>query len=232
MADIYTPSISEKLTKNFYLWEQRGRGWFLWEAPVELEPPFEPFHRHRVYAQPVIDDGRKHTFLSSLIEKLKNPPGPVTPQIEAVSQDSGLVEYIATPYEDCFPLREMGIILPAENKISSEYTEQLLLNLGSCAWPLSYEVIGSHDSIGIQIACREPDVGRVKGELFAFFPEATVSEGISLIERLPPDGRETIVVDFGLNQEFMRPLRTFKGFDPETILGIFGVLEHLEPDEV
>ena len=29
------------LTRDFYAWEQRGRGWQVWPEPVELEPPFD-----------------------------------------------------------------------------------------------------------------------------------------------------------------------------------------------
>ena len=30
---------AERLTAQFYKWERRGRGWQVWEYPVELEPP-------------------------------------------------------------------------------------------------------------------------------------------------------------------------------------------------
>lgn len=232
MATVYTPTLSEKLTENFYLWEYRGRGWFLWDAPVELEPPFEHFSRHRAYTHAVVDDGRKPTFLSSLAEKVKRALNPPQSHVEIASTMEAPLEYIAAPYEDSFNLHELGIVLPAEAKISSEYMEQLLLSLGSCDWPLSFEIVGSSDSISLQIACREPDVLLVKGELLSFFPEATISEGVNLLDRLRPDGKETIAIDFGFNQEFMRPLRTFKGFDPDPFLGIFGILEYLEPDEL
>ena len=64
-------NLAEQLTTNFYLWEERGRGWQVWDFPVELEPPFVPFfHSHR--NEHVIDDGRKPTFFSTLADSIKS----------------------------------------------------------------------------------------------------------------------------------------------------------------
>ena len=67
-------SLAEQLSLNFYRWERRGRGWDVWDYPVELEPPYEPF-LHRYYQVPTskpYDDGRYHTLVSGFIEKVKN----------------------------------------------------------------------------------------------------------------------------------------------------------------
>src|SRR5437016_180268 len=65
-------SSSDALTRQFYDWEKRGRGWQVWEQPVFLEPPFRPFYGH--YLSAVLgsapDDGRKPTFLSSLVDRV------------------------------------------------------------------------------------------------------------------------------------------------------------------
>lgn len=39
-------ALSEYLTFQFYAWEKRGRGWNLFDQPVELEPEFVPFFGH------------------------------------------------------------------------------------------------------------------------------------------------------------------------------------------
>ena len=81
-------SIDEQLTKQFYRWEQRGRGWQMFPEPVAVEPPFVPFHGHFLPNTPIVDDGRKPTFLSSLVEKLSNklstapPPATVQPELD------------------------------------------------------------------------------------------------------------------------------------------------------
>ena len=61
----------EWLTTQFYLWEKRGRGWQLWPYSVELEPPFEPFMFHSIPTGPGVDDARKPTLLSSLLERIR-----------------------------------------------------------------------------------------------------------------------------------------------------------------
>ncbi len=43
-----TPTVAELLTQQFYDWEIRGRGWTVYDAPVELEPPFRPFEGHQL----------------------------------------------------------------------------------------------------------------------------------------------------------------------------------------
>ena len=39
--DVLSPA--DQLVQQFYEWEVRGRGWLLWDRPVEPEPPFAPF---------------------------------------------------------------------------------------------------------------------------------------------------------------------------------------------
>src|SRR5437899_1223778 len=65
-------SSAEALTRQFYEWERRGRGWQVFNQPVALEPLFRPFFGHFVSANPgaIADDGRKPTFLSSLFSGL------------------------------------------------------------------------------------------------------------------------------------------------------------------
>src|SRR5689334_9233443 len=64
------PGIHEQLSDQFYRWEKRGRGWRVYSEPVYPEPPFAPFDGHYLPASAVVDDGRKPTFMSSLVEKL------------------------------------------------------------------------------------------------------------------------------------------------------------------
>jgi hypothetical protein len=56
-------SRGQQLSKQFYKWERRGRGWQLAADPIELEPCFDPFFRFPPYQH--IDDGKRNTFLSS-----------------------------------------------------------------------------------------------------------------------------------------------------------------------
>src|ERR1017187_4565975 len=80
----------ERLTAQFYDWERRGRGWQLWGYPVELEPPFRPFFYHYVEPGPAVDDARKPTILSSLIDNIlgrNSAPPPPAPFVEEREYD-------------------------------------------------------------------------------------------------------------------------------------------------
>ena len=65
------PSTHEHLTAQFYKWEQRGRGWQVFEEPVYPEPPFVEFEGHYLPDEAIIDpqsirldlDGRLAEFL-------------------------------------------------------------------------------------------------------------------------------------------------------------------------
>src|SRR5437016_11273994 len=62
--------LDEQLSAQFQAWERRGRGWQVFDGPVDPEPPFRPFNGHYLPRAPLIDDGRRPTVLSSLFQRL------------------------------------------------------------------------------------------------------------------------------------------------------------------
>ena len=108
-------SAPHELTRQFYAWEKRGRGWQVYPDPVAIEPPFRPFWGHYLAAPPPAarDDGRKPTFLSALFDRLATrnagpPPLPTPPEDEPEVDGVG----------DEGPLVEMQAALPAETKVT------------------------------------------------------------------------------------------------------------------
>jgi DNA helicase HerA-like ATPase len=230
--DSYIPSLAEDLTVNFYRWERRGRGWQVWDYPVELEPPFKPFYHYLTLPpRSAIDDGRKPTFLGSMWEKFwKGEPQVGEAPSPAFSE--GYYEDSPSGFFDDSPLRELRISLPAKQKIIPESAETFLLNLSYCSLPLSFEIIGSSASISVQMTCRESDLLQVRQQLQAYFPEAVIAEERDFLKSSWNERQETVIVDFGLSQEFMRPLRTFKSFEIDPLIGIIGALESLDEGEM
>jgi len=236
MTDKKSPDLNfftyaKELTVNFYLWERRGRGWQVWDYPVELEPSFEPFfHYLPAKPQPIIDDGRK----PGLFERLWNCLSGATPR--ATRADPALSEDFYDPSPDPFTddsrLKEIKISLPAKVKVAAEQVEQFILNLSYCLLPLSFEIIGSADAIIVQLTCREPDFLQVRQQLQAYFPEAVLSTEEDYLTNLWNSKKNTVFIDFGLSQEFMRPLRTFKNLEPDPLIGIIGALENLKEGEL
>ncbi len=220
----------EQLTTHFYEWEQRGRGWSLWDVPVDPEPPFTPFYYHYVPVETQYDDGRKPTFLSSLAEKVKRKMHPVSYSSEndSTAFDSTTEEISPKPFENTGELKELKVILPNDYKVIPEYVEQCLLTVTMESSLIGFEILGSHDAITIQFACRDTYASFVEQEIKAYFPECTITQSDnSLIQLLSDREKKLAVVDFGLSEEFMRPLRIFDSYKPDPLTGLFGVLDNL-----
>ncbi len=238
MANGHSPvqTLEEQLTSQFYNWEISGRGWQLWNEVVELEPPFRPFRGHYIIARSgrVSDDARKPTFLSAITENIKAFVGgdrrrSATAELEEPEEDAP--EPLS--FDDRGLLREVHIALPPQTKITKDAAEQFLMSLGHLCRPISFEIIGTADSIIVQIACGEADYRQVRAQLHAFFPEAVCTENDEYLKNLwiTVPIQNTLVVDFGLSHEFMRPLRCFERFEPDPLAGIVGALTELHEGE-
>ena len=219
----------EALTRQFYEWEMRGRGWQVFDRPVAIEPPFRPFLGHFA-ATPnlVVDDGRRQTLLSSFVGGLfKAPASPV----------------VVLPPEDAEPepvysdnnarLDEVRAVLPPETKITNDAAAQFLTNLGHVSRPASFEIIGTSDAIVVQLTSAESDRWQIREQLQAYFPEVLLSEHDGYLEALwdATGAKATAVVDFGLSKEFMRPIRSFERFDPDPLAGLIGAMSNLGATE-
>jgi hypothetical protein len=227
-----TPTFAEQLTRDFYRWEKRCRGWQFWLDVVDLEPVYEPFFYHHIPYQPVVDDGRRPTLLSSLVEGIKKLVVGKADSEQIYDPSFFLEELEPALFDDSSALYESTISLSPEQKVSLDYAEEFILNLTSCSLPLSFEIIGTAQSSSIQFVCRETDLIQVRQQLNAYFPDAVVyREGLTL-ESLWDNDKHTVVVDFGLSQEFMRPIRTFGKLEPDPLTGIVGALEDLDEGEI
>jgi hypothetical protein len=228
------PSLAERLSEQFYGWEQRGRGWLLWDHPVRPEPPFAHFNGYHLPDCERGDDGRKQTLLSGFVQwvsrKLAGERNAKPDREEAEDDAEGLDDILAS--ESDAPL-ELQVTLPRDTKLADGGAERFLLSLGSCHAPLAFEVIGTSDESVIQITCAERDLGHVRSQLRAHFPEASVKEAdrrlTSEWDRL--DGAKTVVVEFGLSREFMLPLAGAQSFGGDLLVGIAGTLEEVQEDE-
>ena len=150
--------LSDQLTAQFYEWEQRGRGWLSFEQAVDLEPHFHPFFFHYAPKQTQqVDDSKRHTLFSWIGEAIKGRPAPEPEQLP-FPEDPGIQGLI---FECNEPLRVFSIYLPKGHKIDPEATQQLLLMLSYCKYPISFEIVGSSISISLQLACRISDATHV-----------------------------------------------------------------------
>src|ERR1022692_944549 len=152
------PSVHEQLTEQFRQWEIRGRGWQVFPEAVYPEPPFVPFHGNYLSDAPVVDDGRRPSFLSSFIRKLsqtstEQPVPPVIPQPEEEPEPVLLSRG---------PLTELQTSLPAKLDIGPEAFGQFLRNLALCREPIAFELLGTANRVKVQFAAGEKDAPHVR----------------------------------------------------------------------
>jgi hypothetical protein len=219
--------IHEKFSDQFYDWEKRGRGWNIFPEPVRPEPPFRPFEGHTVKDEAIVDDGRRPTFFSSLVQKLANrvQSPPSAEQIEP-ADDEPEPEYFE--HDD---LVELRATLPAKLNIGREAYAEFLANISFCRRPIAFEIIGTQEEVSLQFVSDREDASVIRRQLEAHFPEGTFTEPEHTLDQVwhesPND--EALVVEFGLAKEFMLQLRTDKA---DAFVGIVGALSELAENEV
>jgi len=216
----------QALTTQFYEWEKRGRGWHVYEDSVDIEPPFVPFFFHYTPTkQTIIDDGKRPTLLSKFADLFKDTPR--QSQVEEVE------EFPIEPFvfQNSEELRAVSISLPKGQKIKVDETEQLLLMLSSSTAPISFEIIASNTSIRIQFVCRESDYSTLQSQVKAYFPESILHDKSDTLGDIIKNQYITCLSDFGLQEEFMRPISMAQGFDLDPLTGLFGILENLNEGE-
>jgi len=225
----------ELLTEQFYRWERRGRGWQVWDFPVTLEPPFVPFRFHWLPPpRAELDDGRKPTLLSRLTDRIIGALS--TPESSPGYTDLPILDLEeAQPDEDegGGALTELRLALPQGADVAVEAAEQFLLALPRTPHPVGFEVIGTADSVVVQLSCAVVDQPIVTQQLKAYFPEAVVSVEPGYAEQVWREASgNSVVVEFGISDEFMLLLRVLKRLSVDPLTGIGAALSELESGEV
>ena len=214
---------STTLTKKFYEWETRGRGWHRADYAVQLEPPFVPFFGHFLPDSPIIDDGKRPSFFQSLFT-----PKQQATTVQTIPEEKVIEPY---PYTDETQLTIFSIAIPKNSKVHSEYMEQLLVMLSYRNSPISFELIGTAEEITMQLVCRDADSAYVYTQVKAYFPDFGMQETYSdYIEDWLRAQLCVYTIDFGLAEETMRPLAQLTG-DKESLIPLFGILDRLHENE-
>lgn len=233
----HQPSLSESreesLSRQFYEWEKRGRGWTVYPYPVELEPPFRPMIILDPGSDNIVDDGRMPTFLSRIF----SPQEPVKPR--SAPSDAEYLERLAEfdepvvcdYHEEDF--HELQIILPRDLKITKSISDRLLLSASYCTNPISFELIGTAEQVVVQLAATDRDIHQLEQQLAAYLPEAIISrtDGDVLREAWELRHGYELIADFGLSHEFVIPLNTVSNLDADPLISIVGALSHLWESE-
>ncbi len=216
----------EFYTTQFYSWECRGRGWYVSDYPVQLEPPFIPYFRQG-FPKDRFDDGKRHTLVSRFLENLNG-------KNKSNTGDQNLLDYETIEpfeYKTEIHLRTLQVKLSKDRKITPERMKALLIMLSYINTPVSFEIIGTESEIIIQFVCDEVFIDTLETYINAYFPQCAVIQSNAYLETILQEHLSTAVVDFGLTHEFIRPLNTSKNFSIDPLIGFLGVLDKLGADE-
>lgn len=223
--------ISRALTEQFYRWELRGRGWTTWSESVRLEPPFRPFEGHYLPSGSVADDGQFESFGSRFAKGMLDLLGmAASPSSEDESDE--IEEPDAQPASESGEPVELQIALPPDYQPQANVFEQFLFSIGYASEPVVFEVVGSAGELVVQITTGESDAVLIRQQLKAFFPEAVVTQETGYLRgKFLPDIEHFRILDFGLEREFMVPLRLLKSLAADPLVAICGALDHLKAGE-
>lgn len=226
-------NIEEYLTAQFYAWEIRGRGWNVFDQPVELESEFIPFFGHfQPESSTRIDYGKRPRFFPGLQEALglfKKPAA--KSEVEVFNGLEELYPIQAYIYDNPNPVTEFQINFDKDTRVVFENIEQLLLMLSTSRNIVGFEIFGTKDKISVQFAYTGNNPGSFRSYINAYAPSVVVNESPKNLERSLDFSKETFVIDLGLRDEFMRPIRVWNKFDPDPLSGCIAMLEALEDGE-
>jgi hypothetical protein len=198
-------TLEQELTGQFYRFELPGRGGQVCSEPVSIEPPFRAFPGYFAPLPPVRDEGRRHTFLSGIMEKLGQAvTGADQPQVGAEEDEP--------PQPGPGPRERQEIVefqlsLPRDRKGLAGRLDQLLGSFAQCREPVSFEIVGTDGEALLQIAVGDKDAERLERHLALLFPGMTVvrtEDGLA--DAWQRTGSSFAVCECGLEREFMLPL--------------------------
>ncbi|WP_395730784.1 type IV secretory system conjugative DNA transfer family protein [Prosthecobacter sp.] len=217
----------EQLSAQYLQWELRGRGWFVHQEPVALEPPFQPFRGYHFQSSSAADDVRKASFAERLLKKagrLLNPPA--TPDAEADDTDSEN-EISTWSREGC---SEIALTFPRASHPKRDHAESFLRMCRSCGDPVAFEVLADHREIGFQWVCSAKDEPFVKAQCEAHFSEWSPRAGdAQLVQAWEQTGTSYAAAEIGLGRDFLLSIETGK---TEMLSGLIAGMSSLAEGEM
>ena len=226
-------TIPERLTLGFYNWELRGRGWHYFPEPVQLEPPFYPFSHvnHLPHNDKVIDDGRVPNISQKVFGGFKQL---FQKNEQEDTNDADELTYELTPYHAEISENpvEFQLTVPQGEKIEFSNQHELLLMFASTRYNVSFEIIGTGDSITVQIVCDESESVQIHEYIKLYLPKAIINRQTRYIDEVWNIGTYSNIVYLALEDEFMRPLTTDAKPSIDPLTGLYATLEQVRNGEM
>lgn len=224
------------VAQSYAAWERNLRGWKIWDYAVQLEPQFSSI---QFPTQPNIianrDDARvpRGFGLFGRNQNFQQIVSPQQNQSLTNQYNNDLIQITSQPtaFYRNEPLTELSIFLPKEFEISPAVFEQFYLSLSSLPTPTSFEVLADAENIHLQMACDSSLASQLKNQLQTFFLSCVISERQNFLSAFLTTQTEKVIADFGLARNFLLPLQTFRGFNPDPLTGLISSLGNLQSGE-
>ena len=216
-------SLSEKATINFYSWEVRGRGYYHFDEPIDIEPPFIPFKPFAYKKEKIQDDGEM-SLLAGIKKWFQSP------KEEFKNEESELPEIISVPINPQPKLECIGIVFPKGTDIKISFMQEVIGLLSFSEDSFSFEILAQRGSIEIQFTTQKKDYQRLYSHIKAFYPSAILKPK----EALDVDfnfEKTVAITDFGLDNEFMLPIAQSDNLNIDPLTSIIAVLGTLNDKE-
>jgi hypothetical protein len=214
-------TVHDQISKQFWAFENRARGWHVFDEPVSPEPPFQPFRGYEISQTP--DDGLRPTVLSSFFSKIANWISPALPPEPTLAPEP---EPTSMSREDS--LIELQACLPTDLRIKGESLEAFCLNLKGCREPISFEIVALGLKVFIQFTASPVDEPVLKRQLRSYFPDVSFVRAFGSLSTFAEDEDYSAIAEFGLGREFLYQIPAPK-IDP--FVGIIGALSDLDETE-
>ena len=216
-------------TGSFSEWELPGRGWSIADQTIDPEPQLKP-QDHTPERRLPIDDGRVPSLLGRLFKTQRTSESGLSLDSES-SRDANRPR-TSSPV----PMTTFSLYVPSEMKISLEQTEQILSNLTNTASFISFEIVGTSDSITFQFACPAVDGEAISALLASHLPGVIFGRNDDIIEKLvrgdtPSRGRHVVIADFGLDREWFKPVPSGSSFSTDPLLPLIASLDEIAEGE-
>lgn len=213
-------------TLQFYTWEYRGRGLHEESYPVALEPPFMPFIRH-LPQRPMLDDGKRPTWLSRLAESFSVKKPVVTEELPTLDYETiEAFPAIAGIHKIVFTIH-----FSQERKLQADTMEALLRILSVTRDTISFEMIGNSKSIKIQFVCSVEDAPLLQSVLPSYLPNCMIHKDNTGVANILKPNMQTSVASFALAEEFVRPLALYNSKEIDSLTAFISILDSITGEE-
>lgn len=210
-------NVSEQATLSFYEWDYRHRGYYFYDSPVGIEPPYTPYYIPVL--KTVNDDSKVPSLfgqLKSLFHKEEQVPSEIPVLLPSVIRQNN-------------PLEGVRLNFPKDHGISLEVFQSFLCMLSHTKSPLSFEILATGQNIALQLVYSAYDSHTIQSHISTYFPSIITS--VIDIEEFPfHDQSEVGILDFGLSEEFVRPIKT-ESSKIDSLTSLFSILNNLHAYE-